>query len=130
MQLGLMHETISEALAEIVKAAGGYKPVGCRLWPEMAADHAGNKLRDCLNHDRREKLSPDQVILLLKIGREIGVHSAIHFMARECGYTDPAPIDPEDERNQLMREFIDAQKSMQQMVERMARMNDQTVRSA
>jgi hypothetical protein len=49
------HETISDALREIIQTVGGYKQVGAAMWPEMPADHAAGKLRDMLNPERRER---------------------------------------------------------------------------
>lgn len=118
MQLGLMHETIDEALQEVVKACGGIKAIGALLWPELPPDQAGNKLRDCLNTDRREKLSPAQVMFVLKTGREQGVHAAMNFIARECGYADPQPIEPESEVARLQREYIEATKLLMRTASR------------
>jgi hypothetical protein len=123
MQLGLMHETINDALREVVQSAGGFKVVAVRLWPDMPPDHAAGKLRDCVNSDRREHLTPGQVCLLLKIGRDAGCHAAMHFMARYAGYADPQPIEPEDERAALQREYVEAAKSMARMAERIERLN-------
>lgn len=116
--MALMHESISDALRETVQCCGGYKAVGLMLWPEMAADHAAGKLRDCLNPDRRERLTPEQVCLLLHLGREHGCHSAMHYIARSAGYAEPQPVEPEDERAGLMREYVEAARAMQRIAER------------
>lgn len=112
MQYALLHESITDALREVVQASGGPKKVGAMLWPELPIDQAAGKLRDCLNPDRREKLSPEQTVLLGRIGREAGCHALMVFMARECGYADPVPIEPEDEVARLQREFVEATKSL------------------
>lgn len=41
---------------------------------------------------------------------------------RESGYADPQPIEPEDERARLEREFIAAVKVMSGMADRLARL--------
>jgi len=120
-QEALFYDTFSEALKDVVKAAGGAKSVGCKLWPEKTPDAAHRTLLDCLNDNRAEKFSPEQVLLLLKIGREVGCHAAINYVARETGYSDPRPIEPEDERARLQREFVEAQKAMSKLAERMER---------
>lgn len=119
MQTSLFCESVGEALAEVVKAAGGPKRVGPELWPELPAEQAAQKLRDCLNPDRREKLSPEQVVWLLKLGRHTGCHSAMTFVLRDCGYADPVPLEPDDERAALQREFIEASKMIQKMAQRL-----------
>lgn len=91
------------------------------LWPEKAADDAGRLLRHCLDPDRAEKLSLEQLLLLLRMGREKGVHAVMTFLAREAGYQDPVAIEPEDERAKLMREFVEAQRALAGMAKRMER---------
>lgn len=62
MQMSLMHETLNDALREVVQAAGGAKKVGGSMFPEKTADDAASRVRDCLNADRREVFSPEQVL--------------------------------------------------------------------
>lgn len=120
-QPALFHESLNDVLREQVAALGGTKSVGSRMRPELPADHAGRWLNDCLNPDRREHLTPEQVMWLLIEGRKIGVHSAITWMATESGYSAPLPVEPEDERAALQREYIEAAKTMQRLAERIER---------
>jgi hypothetical protein len=126
----LFHESLSDALRECVGVCGGLKAVGVLLWPEKGADVAGRLLADCLSDAKREKLSPEQVLLVLKLARGRGCHAGITFIARELGYTDPQPIDPEDERAKLEREFVEAAKQMQRMADRIERLAQPKLRSA
>lgn len=112
MQMSLHHETITDALREVVAAAVGPKAIGARMFPDMAPDHAAGKVRDCLNTDRRERFTPDQVCMLLRIGREVGCHAGIVFMSRDAGYSDPVPVEPEDEITRLQREYVEATKAL------------------
>lgn len=121
MQLALMHESLTDALRECVTALGGPKKVGAAMRPELPADQAGQWVRDRLNPDRRELFAPDQLVWLLREARAAGCHAGMNFIARECGYADPVPIEPEDERARVMREFIEAQRQMQQLASRMER---------
>lgn len=104
MQMQLINETWREALQDVVKACGGHKRVGVLLWPEMESrpEAAGNKLRDHLDADRREKLSLEQILLLMRLGRQAGVHSAMNFLADELGYTRPTPVSREDSETRLL----------------------------
>jgi len=120
-QEALFYDSFSDALKDVVKAAGGAKSVGCKLWPEKTPDAAHRTLLDCLNDARAEKFSPEQVLLLLKIGREVNCHAAMNYVARESGYDDPQPTEPEDERARLQREFVEAQRAMSKLAERMER---------
>lgn len=118
MQMSLMHESLNDALREAVQAIGGTKKVGCMLWPEMTADHASSRLRDCLNIDRREKLSPEQVEMIGSIGRQHGCHAIAAHLMRTMGYADPVPVEPEDELAKQQREFVAATQALMKMAER------------
>lgn len=118
MQMSLMHESLNDALRETVQAIGGTKKVGCMLWPEMTADHASSRLRDCLNIDRREKLSPEQVEMIGSIGRQHGCHAIASPLMRTMGYADPVPVEPEDELAKQQREFVAATQALMKMAER------------
>jgi hypothetical protein len=119
----LFHESLAEALKEVILSAGGTKSVACKLWPEKTPDAAQRTLLDCLNDNRSEKLSPEQVLYLIRIGRETGCHAAINYITRDAGYSDPQPIEPEDEKAKLMRDFIQAQKVMSSISERLISVN-------
>ena len=122
MQMSLHHESIADALREVVQAAGGPKAIGERMFPDMPADHAAARIRDCLNHDRRERFTPDQVLMILRIGHQIGCHAGMVFMSRELGYSDPIPVEPEDEVARLQRDFIEASKALVSMASKIDQM--------
>lgn len=121
MQDSLFYESFMDALGASVQALGGAKSVGCRLWPEKTPQAAHTLLLSCLNDARPEKLSPEQVLWLLAEGRKVGCHAGMNYLARETGYADPQPIEPEDERALLQRQFIEAQKAMLALAGRMER---------
>lgn len=118
MNPSLFHESLADALRECIATCGGLKTVGKLLWPEKDADIAGRLLADCLNEAKREKLSPEQVLLGLRLAREKGCHAGMTFIARELGYADPQPIEPEDEKAKLQREFIESTKALAKMAQR------------
>lgn len=131
MTASLFHESLVDALRECITVCGGLKAVGKLLWPEKDPDIAGRALADCLNEAKREKLSPEQVLLVLKLARERGCHAGMNFISRDLGYADPQPIEPEDERAKLQREFIEASKHIARMAERLERLGaPQLVRAA
>lgn len=107
-QQPLFCEDIYEALRTIAQAYGGpngsgSKKMGSLLWPDKPVDKAAQLWTDCLNRTRAEKLDPEQVILVLKIGREIGCHAGIDFISKECNYRWET-IEPEDEKARLLQE--------------------------
>lgn len=115
-QSALFHDSILEALREVVMTCGGLKSVGARMRPDLSPDQAGRWLSDCLSEDRRERLTPSQMLWLLREGRNANCHVAATFLLREAGYADPVPVSAEDEQTALMREFVDAQKAMDGLV--------------
>lgn len=101
-------ESLNHALVECVKASGGSSIVGPKLWPEKPRDAAQRLLLDCLNEERPAKLSPEQVLLVLRLARAKGHHGGIAFILADLGYAPSAPIEPRDEVAELQRQFIEA----------------------
>ena len=117
-----MSESLNDALISCVKACGGSKQVAPLLWPEKAPDAAQRCLLDCLNDDRPNRLTPDQVLLVLRLARKHGYHGGVAFILAELGYAPTAPIEPHDKAAELQRQFIEATRTMQSMVDRMAKL--------
>ncbi|MBV5337558.1 MAG: hypothetical protein J0653_06325, partial [Deltaproteobacteria bacterium] len=80
MQSALFHESLTDALRDVVQALGGTKKVGQMIRPEKTVEDAQRWINDCLNTDRREKFDPEQVFWLLKEGRKIGCHAGINYL--------------------------------------------------
>jgi hypothetical protein len=116
-------ESLSEALVECVRACGGSKQVGPLLWPEKTPDAAQRLLLDCLNDDRPAKLSPEQLLFVLRLARQRGHHGGINYIAGDLGYGTPVPIEPRDEIADLQRQYIEAARSMARMAEKIDRLN-------
>jgi hypothetical protein len=117
-QDALFSEDIYDALGDIVRAAGGAKAVGPRLRANVPIERSRKWVLDCLNRDREERFDPDDVLTLLRIGREVGCHSAVHFLCDEAGYARPAPIEPQDEAAALMRQYIDAVQTLKRLTDK------------
>ncbi len=118
-QNALFYESLNDALNDVIKACGGPKVVACKLWPEKEPNAAARLLHACLNESRPEKLDPDQVLLLLRMGRDADCHVAMDFVAGRCGYDVPKPITEEDAQAVLMRDFIAAQRHMGELAKQM-----------
>jgi hypothetical protein len=119
----LFSEDIYDALGDVVRALGGTKAVGAMMRPEKPADEAGKWVKDCLNRQRAERFDPEQVLWLLRKGREVGCHSAIAYICDEAGYSRPTPTEPEDERAALQRAYIESVKHARLIADRMERLN-------
>lgn len=109
MQTSLFYDDIYDALRDLVKAAGGPKEVGTKLWPDKSVSMAHTAMLNCLDRNRPEKFSPTQVVMLLKIGRKENCHAAMQYLAGECGY-EVSPVEPKDELAMLQRQYIEAVK--------------------
>jgi hypothetical protein len=120
-QLPLIVDDYYEALAATVAAIGGFKRVGSELRPEMPIDHAGRWLSDCCNPHREHELKPSQLALIRRRARDVGVHILATWEMREAGYADPSPVVIEDEKAELKRQFITAQRAMAELVRKMER---------
>ena len=120
-QESLFHEDIYDALRDIGRRVG-YKTIGSQLWPEKSADKAGEHFSCCLSRDRREVLNPEQVLWLLREGRRVDCHVAMHYLADEAGYQRPETIEPEDEKARLQRAFIESVKVQKQIVSSLSRL--------
>lgn len=118
--------SLNDALVGCVKALGGSKQVGPKLWPEKTPEAAQRLLLDCLNEDRPAHLSPDQVLLVLALARAKGHHEGFGFMADHLGYAAPVPIEPRDEVAELQRQFIAATQAMTELASRMERLTPAT----
>lgn len=129
-QVALFSESIEDAIREAVRVLGGSKAVGSQLRPEMLADKASTWLSDCLNTDRRDKLDLNQMMWILRAARKAGYHGAINYICADIGYSNPLPVEPEDEKARLMREFIEATKQQTRNVARMEELSRPSIRSA
>ena len=127
-QENLFHEDIYDALKSCIQALGGNKVVGARFWPEKPVDKAGEQVSDCLNRSRPQKFDPEQVLWILAESRKVNCHVGMYFIADDCDYERPNPVEPESEQAKLQREYVEAAKAMAKIAERIEHL--QTLRAA
>lgn len=121
-----LFQDMNDALTAAIHAVGGFKKIGLALRPELdgRSQQAAQWLRDCLNQEKREKLSPEQLMHLLRLAREGNYHAAKHWIDGEAGYTESVPLRPEDALAELQRKFIAAvhmSHDVAEKIERLAR---------
>ena len=107
LEIGECFDSVNDAILSAVTALGGFKKVGPVMRPELTIEQAAGWLRDCLNPARREKLSPEQVLLILRMSRQLGYHSAMNFFAFDTGYK-ATPVDRQSQESELRARFVDA----------------------
>lgn len=115
-------ESINEALIACVKACGGSKQVGHKLWPEKTMEAAQRHLLACLNEDKPERLSPEQLVLLMRMGHERGFHGVMAYLADSVGYAAPEPTCPHDELAELLKESNELRRQLIAQSERIERL--------
>lgn len=113
----LFFDDMRDALRHVVAALGGPKVVGSKMRPDLKPEHAARWLNDCLNADRREELHLDQLVQLLRMAREGGVHAGMNYLAEDVGYK-AQPVEPADEHTALMRQYVAAAKAMGEIAKR------------
>lgn len=94
LQLALYHETpedAARALGEVYADPAdarlrGIKALAHRLRPTLPIDKAHRWFLACVNNERDEKFSGSDWLTLMKIGRELGVHTIAHHFNTESGY--------------------------------------------
>jgi hypothetical protein len=109
----MLPESLNDALVEAVKACGGSKRVGVALWPTRGVEGAQRHLLACLNPDRNERLSPDDVMLLERQARDRGCHVIAEYRNAVLSYAPPVAIQPRDEADQLRREAVESMRRLQ-----------------
>lgn len=125
-----MVESINGALIECIKACGGSKQVGPRLWPEKTPDAAQRLLLDCLNDDRPARLTPEQMLLVLRMARDRGCHAGMQFIAAALSYSEPIPIEPKDEADELRRQVLEMGRTLQTALARIEQLDRPALRAA
>lgn len=119
-QFALLIDTINDAIRDTVRALGP-KTVAQALFPAKKPEAAERYLDDCLNPGREQKLSIDEILVIARMGREKGIHLIATYINRDVGYTDPMPVDPEDEKAELQRQFNENVSSLHKLAARIER---------
>ena len=114
-------ENLNQALIECVNAAGGSAVVGKKLFPEKQPEAAQRTLLDCLNEDRPAKLSPEQLLLVLRLARERGYHGGVGYILADLGYAPTTPMEPRDEAADLARQAGELLAAAERITERLQR---------
>lgn len=93
-------ECPEDALRAAVQALGGAKKVGALIWRDKDPDHAGRLLLDCLNPSRAEKLELSQIMLVLKMAKDIGCHEPMQWICSDVGY-EARPVTKAEELDRV-----------------------------
>jgi hypothetical protein len=119
-QISLIVDSLNDAIRDTARAIG-FKRIAKELWPSKGEEAAARYLNDCLNPDREQKLSGEEILLIARRGREIGCHIITGFINMETGYAPPIPVDPENEKAELQRQFNENVLSLHKLAARIER---------
>lgn len=119
-----IYEDEFDALRDAVQKLGGTKAVGHALRPDLGPLRAADWLKDCLNPERRERLSLTQVMKVVRMAHDINYHAPAQYLAGEMGY-EARPIEPADEAAELQRASIAAVGQLQRIVARLEQLQGQ-----
>lgn len=126
-------EHLHEALIEAVKACGGTKRVAALLWPAKAAQNleaARRHLANCLNPECAEKLSLEELMLVVRTAREAGDHTVMRFLAEALSYAEPEPVAIDDQVDELQRRFVAATAQLSTLADQMQALQRRARRAA
>lgn len=122
MEIGLDYEDELDAAREAVRHAGGPKKVGPQMFPDKSVDAAARYLMDALNPARAERLTPSQVLMLMRMSREAGFHGFAIWWMRQAGYQAPVPIAPVSEAAVLTAQISLLVPKLQDLMEQAQRL--------
>ena len=118
------YEDELDAARDAVKHLGGAKKVGEMLWPDKPPEAAARHLHDCLNANRAERLSPSQLVLLMRRARAVGFHGLAAYVLCEAGYAPPVPMGPDTEATVLARQLESIVSDVSRIARRLERISN------
>lgn len=122
MEISLDYEDELDAAREAVRHAGGAKKVGPQMFPDKSVDSAARYLMDALNPSRAERLTPSQVLMLMRLAREAGFHGFATWWMRQAGYQAPVPMAPVSEAAVLTAQISILVPKLQDLMEQAQRL--------
>lgn len=126
-QAPLFFEDINDALRHAVSVLGGPKKVAPMLrGEEVPIEAASRWVSDCLNPDRPAQFHPHQILVLLRTAREMGDHTAMRWLAGECGY-DATPVTKAEEVDRATSAVEQAAKALASAVSAFERLQNSNI---
>jgi hypothetical protein len=89
-------DTLKKACAEVVRVLGGNKVVGAQMRPGKDHEAASRWMSCCLNPDRNEQFTHNDIAWLRQKGREVGCHAIHIFESEQSGYLPSIPLNQDD----------------------------------
>jgi hypothetical protein len=125
----MQYESMEEALRDLVRALGGTKAVGAKLFPALPIEQAASRVSDSLNPDRRQHLAPHELLYLLRMSCQAGHHCAMQYFCAIAGYEQPRPTRDEQELAELQAAFVQAVADLHRMTSAIEALSSPKLRS-
>lgn len=129
VQKRLFHDSPEDAATTDILACGGWKEVGHALRPDLTPQNAAAWARCCCNPDRAERFNPGQWILIKLMAKRNNSFAIVEYENQTLG-CETKWLDPENEREQLQREFIDSVQLQRKLLERLEQLQSPHLRVA
>jgi hypothetical protein len=121
----LYHEDFLSALDEDIRSLGGRKAVAMRLRPELQhkPHEAHVWLNNCLNPERRERLTDEQIRQIMRWAKEISAVAAMNYWCDDVGFERPKPLSPAGEIDKLQERQGQLLQEIRALATQMERLN-------
>jgi hypothetical protein len=116
----LIVESLNEAIKFTARTVG-FKEIAKELWPAKGPEEAARYLNDCLNPDRAQKLSGEEILHIARRGREVGCYLITSFVCSDTGFAPPVPVDAQAQKAELQRQFIEGAARLERLAQRITR---------
>ena len=100
--------SVYDSIKAAVTALGGYKKVGYLLWPDKTMRVAGQRLSDCLNEEKADKLSLEEIEFIAEEAARVGCFTIASRFAAISGGAYIEPNTSEEARLQAELKDIEA----------------------
>lgn len=119
-----------EALEAAVWALGGWQRAAAEVWPAGDPITGGRKLRNALDPERREQLSPAEIEQLVVAAARAGCLDYLARLAERCGCRPPEPVPPEEVRDRAMDAVMTAAITLREALDELRRFESTSTQGA
>ncbi len=119
----LFYDSIEDAIGSVILELGGFKRVAHKLWPSLKLETAYARLKNCLNEEKDEKLSPGELLLIMVWASAIGCYVLQRYIGEET-HCEFRPVAPRDQYGELQKQFIASVAVSRELAERLERLSE------
>lgn len=126
MQARLFYDDSKDASTSAINESGkSPKQVAGDMRPDLKADSAKTWLHNCIDPDKADKFSIEQIIQFMNLTKRAdGTNALLDYICDETGQERTKAKAPEDERAALQRAFIQSVEAQQKILEQFKKVND------